>query len=771
MPRPGGDTLVIGVHFGVVGVGRKVRRMTIVQSSSQVAQIPLNRPTPGAMVPSAQGPGITIDPAKLLLRYKWYLVAALVAGAILGVISNYVLVQVAPKWTSQVIFECKPQTQSISEIAGTGQAEEMQRFMLTQISIIRQDQVLQNVVEDSGVLTKRAPKWSAQFVGGGGQGGDAFDTVGALKALRKIVSASIISGTNLLQVSVSYGDKWEATELVGMVKEKYMDSLARRGKAGLEDKIDGLNNQISRFESELKILAGKRQSLIQAKGLDSVDDRQSNTKFELGQVTDKRLTIAQTLEAQRTSLSQMESEYSSPGGIVYSAELRAQADHDPQILDLHGEIQRVSTAIEARKIAGMMPNHREMKQLNNQLDGLNATLDEKEKDILKRLFEAQLDTTRKNIAQYEAIEKSLIEKTTALQDKLVDLSKAQQELNDFKEQMFGLTESKSKSKQEMEGLISQKGSVDVNRVILVQDQRAPIEMSFPQMKIMLPAGALLLLGLTTGVILLIELLDTRVKSPSDVAIMPRVRLIGWVPDGGEDPAGQGAIETAFRERPRGVVAESFRQIRGAIAKRIHASGHRTVLVASGMPQSGATSVAANLALAFASADKRVLLIDANFRRPALHRVFSAQEVPGLADVLAAKPDERSQRLAEVTQATTTPSLDLLSAGTKDQRVFERLATDAMSEIFASVKAMYDVIIVDVAPVVVSGDALALANRCDCSVLVVRALADKRGMVARIKNEMSEARGEFLGIVVNAVKSSSGGYMKRNIQTAHEYQNP
>ncbi|MFA6044406.1 MAG: polysaccharide biosynthesis tyrosine autokinase [Phycisphaerales bacterium] len=728
---------------------------------------------PSAMAPAAssQGPGITIDPVKLLLRYKWYLIAALVIGAVVGVISNYVLAQVAPRWSSQVIFECKPQTQTIAEIAGTGQAEEMQRFMLTQISTIRQDLVLQKVVEDSGVLTKRAPKWSSQFMGGGGQGGDAFDTVGALKALRRIVSASVISGTNLLQVSVTYSDKWEATELVGMVKEKYMDSLAARGKAGLDDKIDGLNNQINRFESEIKILSGKRQALIQSKGLDSVDDRQSNTKFELSQVTDKRLTVAQSLEAQRTSLSQMEAEYSSPGGIVYSAELRATADRDPQILELHSDIQRVTSAIEARKISGMMPTHREMVQLTNQLDGLNATLDEKEKEVLKKLFEAQLDSTRKSIAQYEAIEKSLVDQTTALQDKLVDLSKAQQELNDYKEQISGLAESKRVSKQEMEGLISQKGSVDVNRVILVQDQRAPIEMSFPQLKILLPAGAVVLLGLTAGVIVLIELLDTRVKSPSDVAIMPRVRLIGWVPDGGEDPAGQGAIETAFRERPRGVVAESFRQIRGSIAKRLHSSGHRTVLVASGMPQSGATSVAANLALSFASADKRVLLIDANFRRPALHRVFSAQETPGLADVLAAKPDERAQRLAEVTQATTTPSLDLLTAGTKDQRVFERLATDAMSEVLASVKAMYDVIIVDVAPVVVSGDALALANRCDCSVLVVRALADKRGMVARIKNEMSEARGEFLGIIVNAVKSSSGGYMKRNIQTAHEYQNP
>lgn len=716
--------------------------------------------------PAPAASGSTIDPVKLLLRYKWFLVAALVVGAVVGTGMNYLLAAVYPRWTSQVIFECKPQTQSVAEIPGSGQTEEMQRFMQTQVSIIRQDRVLQRVVEDSVVLQKRAPKWSSKFAT---KGGDGFDTIGALKEIKKIVSANIISGTNLIQMSVTDTDKYEATELVGMVKEKYLAAILERSQSGIEDKVSQLNNQISRFDNDLKILQGKKQSLIASKGLDSVDDRQSNTKFELSQITDKLVTNSQILEAQRTALKQMEAEYSSPGGIVYSGELRADAEKDPTLLEIKNDIQRIQTQIEART-GTLGEEHREMIQLHAQLDALKSTRDEKEKEILKKLFEAQLDTTRKNIQQYEAVNKTLLDKSKSLTDRLVDLSKAQQDINDIQDKMKGLTDSQAKAKQEMEDLISQKGSADVNRVSLVQDQNVPIEMSFPQLKILLPAGAVLFLGLTTGIIVLIELLDTRVKSPSDVAIMPRVRLVGWVPDGSEDPSGQGAVETAFRERPRGIVAESYRQIRGVIGKRLAASGHRTLLVASGMPQSGATSVAANLALAFASADKRVLLIDANFRRPALHRIFALQESPGLADVLAAKPDERLARLGEMTQATTTPSLDLLSAGTKDQRVFERLATDAMSELLAGVKAMYDVVIIDVAPVVVSGDALALANRCDSSVLVVRAMADKRGMVARIKNELGEARGEFLGVIVNAVKSSSGGYMKRNIQTAHEYQN-
>jgi Mrp family chromosome partitioning ATPase len=123
----------------------------------------------------------------------------------------------------------------------------------------------------------------------------------------------------------------------------------------------------------------------------------------------------------------------------------------------------------------------------------------------------------------------------------------------------------------------------------------------------------------------------------------------------------------------------------------------------------------------------------------------------------------------VVQATSTPGLDLLGAGSKEQRVFERLATEAMGELLTKVRMMYDIVLIDVAPAIVAGDGVSLAHRCDSSILVVKAMSEKRGMVARIKNDLTDARSEFLGVIVNAVKSATGGYMKGNIKAAHEYQ--
>ena len=125
-------------------------------------------------------------------------------------------------------------------------------------------------------------------------------------------------------------------------------------------------------------------------------------------------------------------------------------------------------------------------------------------------------------------------------------------------------------------------------------------------------------------------------------------------------------------------------------------------------------------------------------------------------------------LAPFVRALQDANLDLLSAGTAEQRVFEHLATEHMSRLLAEAGATYDLILVDVAPAVVAGDAAALANRVDASILVVRALSEKRGLVARLRSTLTDARAQFFGVVVNGVRSSAGGYFKHNIKATHAY---
>jgi capsular exopolysaccharide synthesis family protein len=212
-----------------------------------------------------------------------------------------------------------------------------------------------------------------------------------------------------------------------------------------------------------------------------------------------------------------------------------------------------------------------------------------------------------------------------------------------------------------------------------------------------------------------------------------------------------------------VLAESYRQIRAPMLKQMDLAGHKSVVVLAGMPGSGASTTVSNLAEAAAASGKRTLNIDANFRRPTQHKTFGVAETPGLSDVLAGQCS-----LSEAILRTDSERLAILPAGTAASRVVERLAGAQFGELLAAVGADYDAVFIDVPPVIVAGDGLSIANRCDASVLVTKAYAEKRGLVSRIRNELGDTRAEFLGVVVNGVKASAGGYLRGNIRASQEY---
>jgi polysaccharide biosynthesis transport protein len=683
-----------------------------------------------------------------------------VAGAVVGTGAHFVLRSTSPVYTSSVLFECSQPGNDVTEpFSSTLSAEEMNRFMQTQVRIMTSDEIMRKVASDPA-LVNAAPDWCAKYTVNG-----IVDDVKAVKDLKDDVGARVIAGTNLIELSMRWRDKYNTTAVVGAVRTKYLNQVNEAVRIQMEDRTAAVRARLADLDREAANLGTQKETLIQSKSVDSIDSRIESTRAELGEVQGRLIDLQQAIEGRGTLLRQMEAEIQNPGGIAFGDELKDEVERNPTILDLKRDLQNAETGLQSLVEGGMTREHRQYIAVEGNIRAIRQNLETKRSEELQKAFSARLDTTRKGLDTLRAQEKSLAQRRDELVARQTDLTRVQSQINDIENKLQGVIRARSDLNADLQKLLANAQVGTASRVRLLQAERAPNELTFPRLKMMLPGGAVLFLAITAGIVLLRELVDQRVKSPSDIQIIPRAKLVGWVPDAAEDPAGQGAVETAFRDRPRGVVAESFRQVRATVAKRLNQSDHRTLLVMSGMPSSGATSVAANLALAFASADKRVLLVDANFRRPALHRVFGLQESPGLADVMS-----RSAEIGQVVQASSTPNLDVLTAGSKEQRVFERLAGDGMGEILARLRAMYDLVIIDVAPAVVGGDALAIAQRCDASMLVVRAMADKRGMVARIRNDIAETKGEFLGMLVNGVKSASGGYMKRNIQTAHEYQN-
>jgi capsular exopolysaccharide synthesis family protein len=171
----------------------------------------------------------------------------------------------------------------------------------------------------------------------------------------------------------------------------------------------------------------------------------------------------------------------------------------------------------------------------------------------------------------------------------------------------------------------------------------------------------------------------------------------------------------------------------------------------------------NLADSMAASGRKVLVVDANFRRSHLAAAMGTEpDARGLGDVL------RGIASASDVIRPAGGDVDIVSAGTPENRVFELLNTPRFDEFIQSVSARYDIVLFDVPPVVVAGDALAVANKVDGSILVVRAFQEQRGLVARLVGQLTEVRAQFLGAVLNRPTNTAGGYLRKNYEAMAAY---
>lgn len=729
--------------------------------------VPARPPTPPVLrptAPPASGGGgalATIDPLRLINKHKWTLLGAALGGLVLGLIVHVVWLATYPIYTPYIIYECFPiESGDPGEMGpAPGREEDFKRFMATQVQVMTSEAIIRKAVTDPR-FPAEAPSWSARFLTGG-----VLDHEAAAKELRKKLSAGILGESNLIRLSFWWKDRTEATAIVRAVGRAYEEDRRWVATRDINDRKQLITRSIETIEAQIRDRSRQRERLMAEKSLESLDERLSEASLAIENAQELILRVRAEREALIVRRNQLQAELESQAGIRYPDDLRKRVEDDPLILRLKQDINDTEAFLIALVKRGVAPEHRDRRNITNRLEGMRQQLDAERERLLREAFDGLLESLRAEIASLEAQEADLTRKLEDAKARAIELTQIRAQVKDIDQDIERLTANKAEFLRDLQRIEVATGARSQTRVYRVQDAIVPHEASFPRLVFMLPLGLLLGLGLTTGGVVVSEIADQRVKGAADVALIPRTRVLGIIPHASEDPAQPQRVETVFRDLPSGVLAESFRQLRGTVLKALSEGGHRSLLIVSGLPGSGATTTAVNLACALGGADQRVLLVDANFRRPGIHNALGLGESPGLGEVLGGLTP-----LEAAVQPTANANVHVLASGAAGHRQYERLATGAMSELLRQAGERYDVVIVDTAPAVVAGDALALAARCDASLLVVRALVEKRGLVARLRNELGEAHARFLGVVINAVRSSAGGYLRRNIQATHRYQN-
>lgn len=257
-----------------------------------------------------------------------------------------------------------------------------------------------------------------------------------------------------------------------------------------------------------------------------------------------------------------------------------------------------------------------------------------------------------------------------------------------------------------------------------------------------------LLGLlaAAGAVVVVEQLDTTVKHRDEIEAMG-LPVLGSIPR--FDTHG----EDVYIERDtQGIAGEAFRKLRTSVGFINLEQPTRSILVTSALPQEGKTTTSLNLAMAYAQGGLRTVLVEADLRRPSLHRIFGMIGTRGLTTAIVGDIP-----LTEAVMETETRNLSVVVAGAIPPNPVELLGSDQMTELLERLERMFDVVIVDSPPLVPVADPAALAGRCDGVIVVARAGKTDRRRLQDGATVIERAGGKLLGVVLNFLKPSDAPY--------------
>jgi len=249
--------------------------------------------------------------------------------------------------------------------------------------------------------------------------------------------------------------------------------------------------------------------------------------------------------------------------------------------------------------------------------------------------------------------------------------------------------------------------------------------------------------IAAGIASVLEYLDDTVKSPEDVEEAADLRTLGTIASTNATRGRQGLHELVTLHYPRSAVAEAYRALRTSIEFASVEAPTRSLLVTSSAPGEGKTIAAANLAVTFAQAGRRVVLIDADLRNPNVHQVFGVTNAHGLTSLLC----DNESSVKTVVQATAQANLRILTTGPLPTKPAEIIWAQRMDLILDQLKTDVDLIIFDGPPLQVATDSVILSSLLDGTLLVVAAGRSRRGALRFGCESLARAHANVLGVVL------------------------
>jgi len=402
------------------------------------------------------------------------------------------------------------------------------------------------------------------------------------------------------------------------------------------------------------------------------------------------------------------------------------------------------------------PSYPKVSQMNNQIKEVDAQIEIELKKVSNRIRGQYLAAQQEESMLRGEFEKQKQE-ANKLNESAIQYSLLKRDVDVNRQLYEGLLEKLKEA-----GVTAGLKSTNIRLVDAARTPTYPTEPNIPR-----NLAFALVLGLTSGIGLafLLENMDNTVRTTEQAQIISGLPALGMIPMGsknGLDSTGKKllsvassreAVELVTQARPQSQMAESYRALRTSLLLSNLGTPPKIVMVTSARPQEGKTTTSINTAIVLAQKGVRVLLIDADLRRPSVHKTLGMGPRSGLSNVLTGSVTLDHA----ITRSPILSNLFILPAGTPPPNPAELLASANMRDFLNDLRDKYDHIIIDTPPTLSVTDAVVLSQRVDAIILVIRSSKTTKQALRRARDILMQVNAKITGVLLNAVDLSSPDY--------------
>lgn len=548
----------------------------------------------------------------------------------------------------------------------------------------------------------------------------------------KNLTVSPVKNSRIVTVYYDDPDPEMAATVANAVADNYISM-------NLERRTDSTSYARKFLESELV----KAKSRLEESESKLVGYAKENAIYNTG--AEQPSLVVQKLQALETALTEAEKERITAESEYKQAQAReARSVQDSTIIQQIKESRAKLMAEYQEKLKIYKPDYPLMVQLQSQIDQLQQQIGEEtsqeQASVSNALKADYLKAKQKEDGLRKEVEKYRSELHIS-EEKSIGYNTLQREVETNRNAYESLLQRLKE--------VTTAGAAETNNVSVLDPALVPYAVHKPNIKLNLALG--MVAGLFLGAIaaFLLEFLDDRVKNSDDITRILSVPLLGIAPHP-DKRLRNDDYGLLTMNKPTSAVAEAFRSLRTNLMFSTKTGTPKILNVTSTAASEGKSSSAVNIATAFAQAGKQVLLIDADLRKPTVHKRLKRDNTKGFVNYLIGQ-----EKLQDVIQPSGIPDVSVITAGPSTMNPTELLSSEALSDLISfahSPENPFDIILLDCPPVLGLADALVIGNRTQASILVVAQNQTSKRALQGAFSRLRQAHGHIIGVVMSKAKN-------------------